>query len=186
VRAFVPLIEQDPCELLYYLYIGEGVGGAAVHSSNMLRGLNATAGDAGQLTMPSGVTYESLLSLSAFGASLGCCAQDNKHLLQQLMDYAASHPQAYLSALESAAQTTADMLYSVLWILDPSRIVIDCRYALSFQDAFMDSIAKNVAARLYASKKKVPLFVPAPQGMSSVIRGAVQVLQREWIERTLA
>lgn len=186
VRAFAPLIEQEPCELLYYLFIGEGVGGAAVHNGNMLRGLNATAGDAGQLTTPSGVTYESLLSPSSFGASLGCCAQDNKQLLQQLMDYAASHPEAYLRALKSAAATTADMLYNVLWVLDPSHIIIDCRYALVYRNEFIESVAEKITLRLSASKKSVPMLIPAPQGMSSVVRGAVQVLQREWIERILA
>ena len=61
----------------------------------------------------------------------------------------------------------------------------NCRYALAFQDAFIDAITCKIAARLCASKKRVPLITPAPQGMSSVIRGAVQVLQREWIERIL-
>lgn len=186
VRAFAPLIKQDPCELLYYLFIGEGVGGAAVHNANMLRGLNATAGDAGQLTTPSGATFESLLSLPVFAASLGCSAQGGRQLMQQLQDLAASAPDAYLDALRKAAATVSDMLYSVLWVLDPSHIVIDCRYALTFREEFIRFIEESMAQRLSASGRKLPALVAAPQGMSSVVRGAVQVLQREWIERLLA
>ena len=78
------------------------------------------------------------------------------------------------------------MLYSVLWVLDPSLIVIDCRYALSYREEFIGYIAENIALRLASSGKKQPELMAAPQGMSSVIRGAVQVLQREWIERLLA
>ena len=186
VRAFSPIIEQEPCELLYYLFIGEGVGGAAVHSGNMLRGLNATAGDAGQLTTPDGATYESLLSLSSFAASLGSPAGDVKQMSEFLRSCAQTQPDAYLQALEKAAASASDMLYCVLWVLDPSHIIIDCRYALPFEQAFIRLITDKLSARLSASGKRFPAIVPAPQGMSSIVRGAVQVLQREWIERILA
>ena len=186
VRAFAPLINQNPCELLYYLFIGEGVGGAAVHNGNMLRGLNATAGDAGQLTTPGGTTYENLISLSSFAAALGCSAQDNRHLMEQLQAFAQQQPETYLAALKKAAAIAGDMLYSVLWVLDPSHIIIDCRYALAFQEEFIGFVADSIALRLSASGKKLPALSAAPLGMSSVVRGAVQVLQREWIERILA
>lgn len=186
VRAFAPLINQHPCELLYYLFIGEGVGGAAVHNGDMLRGLNATAGDAGQLTTPDGKTYESLISLSSFAAMLGCSAQDNAQLTAQLQALAAREPEAYLAALKKAAVIAGDMLYSVLWILDPGHIIIDCRYALSFREEFIGFVADHIALRQRAAGKKPPQLTAAPLGMSSVVRGAIQVLQREWIERILA
>jgi len=179
VRAFAPLIDQEPCGLLYYLFIGEGVGGAAVHGGNMLRGLNATAGDAGQLTAPDGATYESLLSLSSFAAALGCGEGEVRRIAQE-------QPQAYLYALEQAAAAASEMLYCVLWVLDPSHIIIDCRYAPPFEQEWIRMIQDRLSARLANSGKRFPSIASAPQGMSSVIRGAVQVLQREWIERILA
>ena len=185
VRAFSPLIEKEPCELLYYLFIGEGVGGAAVHSGDMLRGLNATAGDAGQLTTPCGATYESLLSLSAFAASLGCPPGDIRQQTESLQRIAMEDPQAYLNALKKAAGTVGDMLYSVLWVLDPSHIIIDCRYAFSLGEDFVRMISDSLCGRLSGSGRRFPAISPAPQDMSSVIRGAVQVLQREWIARIL-
>ena len=186
VRAFAPLINQDPCELLYYLFIGEGVGGAAVHNGNMLRGLNATAGDAGQLASPNGSTYETLLSLPTFAASLGCPADDVRCTLKHLQHIACTQPEDYLRALEQAAYYAGDMLYNVLWVLDPSHIIIDCRYAFSFEEEFIHLISDKLTSRLCASGKRFPAIFPAPQGISSILRGAVQVLQREWIERILA
>lgn len=186
VRAFSSLIEQEHCELLYYLYIGEGVGGAAVHSGNMMRGLNATAGDAGQLTTPGGATYESLLSLHAFAKRLGCQAENARKLSQSLQRCATETPEAYMHALEQTAQVASDMLYNVFWVLDPSHVIIDCRYASPFEAVFIRQITENLSARFAASARLMPVITPAPQGMSSVIRGAVQVLQREWIERILA
>ena len=186
VRAFAPLIEQDPCELLYYLFIGEGVGGAGVHNGNMLRGLNATAGDAGQLKNAAGTTYENLLSLPSFSSSLGLSAESIKHLTELLRLYAKEHPEEYTQALNNAAATTAQMLYNVLWVLDPSHIIIECRYAFEHQDTFLAQIGTHLSVLLEASGRRFPSIVAAPQGMSSVVRGAVQVLQREWIERILA
>jgi len=186
VRSFSDLIVSSQCEVLYYLYIGEGVGGAAVHGGNMLRGLNATAGDAGQLTTPDGATYESLLSLSSFAASLGYHDGNMKPLAERLRRSAEERPQDYLHALEQAAAVVSEMLYSVLWVLDPSHIIIDCRYAIPFEQDFIRMIAAKLSARLAASGRRFPSICPAPQGMSSVTRGAVQVLQREWIERILA
>ncbi|MBR5287453.1 MAG: ROK family transcriptional regulator [Clostridia bacterium] len=183
VRAFASLIEQEQCELLYYLFIGEGVGGAAVHSGNMLRGHNATAGDAGQLTTPDGATYESLLSLSAFAASLGVSAQDSKEMTAGLAQAAQAQPVAYLTALLQAADTAGDMLHNVLWVLDPSHIIIDCRYARPFEDAFLRRISEKLSMRTASAGRKLPMIVAAPKGISSVTRGAVQVLQREWVER---
>ena len=78
------------------------------------------------------------------------------------------------------------MLYSVLWVLDPSHIIVDCRYVFPFGEDFARMIRDKLSARLAASGRRFPAISPAPQGMSSVIRGAVQVLQREWIARILA
>ena len=69
VRSFSDLIVSKQCEVLYYLYIGEGVGGAAVHGGNMLRGLNAAAGDAGHLLSSEGVTY-SYKVYAGYGSSI--------------------------------------------------------------------------------------------------------------------
>ena len=152
----------------------------------MLRGLNATAGDAGQLKNAAGTTYESLLSVSSFAAALGCSAESIKHLTELLRLYAKEHPDEYTQALNNAAATTAQMLYNVLWVLDPSHIIIECRYAFEHQDTFLAQIGTHLSVLLEASGRRFPSIVAAPQGMSSVVRGAVQVLQREWIERILA
>ncbi|MBR5615834.1 MAG: hypothetical protein IKW66_03345 [Clostridia bacterium] len=50
---------------------------------------------------------------------------------------------------------------------------------------FIRMISERLSSRPYASGKRFPAIVPAPQGMSSILRGAIQVLQREWIERIL-
>ena len=183
VRAFSSLIAQEHCELLYYLFIGEGVGGAAVHSGNLLRGLNATAGDAGQLLAPGGETYENLLSLPVFAQKLGITGDDADVISAQLQVCAQQTPARYLDALHEAAQTTANMLSGVLWLLDPSHIIIDCRYAAPFEQEFIDGVLSCLQAHYHASERNLPHLLPAPGGLSSVLRGAIQALQHGWVER---
>lgn len=186
VRAFSDLIVSSQCEVLYYLYIGEGVGGAAVHGGNMLRGLNATAGDAGHLLCKGGVTFESLLSAGAFVKRLGLDeALSPESRLAELCRIAAEDPRRYDAALDEMADIAAKMLHAVLWMLDPTHIIIDCEYAQPRSDVFAQAVARRMQALFSGENRALPQILPAAPGVSSVRRGAVNVLQRAWLDRIL-
>ncbi len=186
VRAFSDLIVSNQCEVLYYLYIGEGVGGAAVHGGNMLRGLNATAGDVGHLRSRGGVTFESLLSTEAFLRLLGVAdAQSPESCQEYLCRMAAEDPARYDAALDEMAAIAAKMLHAVLWMLDPTHIIIDCVYAQPRGNVFAQAVARRVQQLFDGEDRVLPLMCPAASGMSSVRRGAVHVLQRAWLDRIL-
>ena len=183
VRSFSDL---SRCELLYYLYIGEGVGGAAVHSGNMLRGLNATAGDAGHLLSGGSVTFESLLSTDAFIRLLGLDESLSAEARQEaLCRIAAEEPARYDEALDQMAAITAQMLHSVLWMLDPTHIIVDCIYARPRSDAFLRALSAHLQARFEGENRVLPRLCPGASGLSSVVRGAVHALQRAWLDRIL-
>ena len=186
VRAFSDLTAQNHCEVLYYLFIGEGVGGAAVHGGNMLRGLNATAGDAGQLTGDASSTFESRLSTETFLGKLGITEPVSAEKLPSLLEaIAAEHPQRFNAALDEMAAVTAEMLHSVLWLLDPTHIIIDCIYARPAGDAFVQATERHLRRLFQAENRLLPQILPCQPGVSSVLRGAVSVLQRAWLERLL-
>ena len=182
VRAFSDLIVLKQCEVLYYLYIGEGVGGAAVHGGNMLRGLNATAGDAGHLIGRGGATYESRLSTEAFAAQLGLAESPTPEALQQLAEAA---PARYDAALDAMAAIAAEMLHGVLWMLDPTHIIIDCVYARPRGDVFVKALMHHMQLHFEGENRILPQLFPGAPGMSSVLRGAVRVLQKAWLDRIL-
>ncbi len=183
VRAFSDLIVQSQCEVLYYLYIGEGVGGAAVHGGNMLRGLNATAGDAGHLRDAAGSTYESRLSAEAFAALMDAEGALSPERLEEL---AAVRPERYHRALDQMAQIAAEMLHGVLWMLDPTHMIIDCLYAHPCQEDFIAAVYAHLQQRFAGEGRMLPVISAAPKSVSSVLRGAVHVLQREWLERIIS
>ncbi|MGI6700039.1 MAG: ROK family protein [Christensenellales bacterium] len=186
VRSFSDPVVLNQCEVLYYLYIGEGVGGAAVHRGNMLRGLNATAGDAGRLIDRQGNIYENRLNTEAFLHLLDIpVSLPPEELQETLRRVATQQPLQYASALELMASVTAEMLHSVLWILDPTHIVIDCVYAQPDGKSFVQMVKKHLAKLFQGEPRILPHLFPCPPGVSSVLRGAVRVLQSAWLDRIL-
>ena len=186
VRAFSDLTGDSQCEVLYYLYIGEGVGGAAVHSGNMLRGLNAVAGDPGHLLDSRGNTFESRLNTSAFLRALGVDENLSPELLADTVRRIAEEDhQRYRSALEAMAQAAAEMLHGVLWMLDPTHIIVDCVYAQKARENFVRAVESHLQCRFGGEKRMLPKISASATGVSSVLRGAVCVLQRAWLDRIL-
>lgn len=188
VRAYLPSAREADVDALYYLYIGEGVGGAAAYHGDVLRGLNAVAGDAGQVIAPGGMPFEALISLRAFAGRLGLSGQEmdtlgEDALLERLSLLAVSAPDAYRAALLDTAAHVSLMLATVLWMLDPERIVVDCRYAAPFEAAFLDAIRAGISVALQGSLPRAPEVVPAGLAMRSVFFGAAQAMSAAWFAR---
>lgn len=186
VRSFSDLNMLDECEVLYYLYIGEGVGGAAIHRGNMLRGLNATAGDAGRIIDRQGDIYERSLNTDAFIRLLNFSSPlPSEKLHEALQRFAANRPLEYASGLDTMASVTAEMLHSVLWILDPTHIILDCAYVQPGDDAFVRMVEKHLIELFQNEPRILPRLSSCSSDISSVLRGAVRVLQKAWIDRIL-
>lgn len=187
VRAFLPLSAKTASEVLFYVYIGEGVGGAAIHNENVLRGYNAVAGDVGQLRVDS-ATCESLLSLRVFA---GACGLDNapaiteEVLLANIAQLARGDADTYRRALMKSAETVGRMLHTVVWMLDPALVVIDCRYARPMEEPFFARVDAILKETLESAQLRRPRLLPVGGGMHSVTHGVAQVLSREWIARVV-
>lgn len=188
VRAYLPSAAQAGVDLLYYLYIGEGVGGAATYHGDVLRGLNAVAGDAGQILAEDGRPFEALVSLRAFAKRLGVPAEalgvlDEDALVGRLAERAAAAPDAYCQALRETAAHVSQMLHTVVWMLDPEQIVVDCRYAAPFEQVFLSAARDGLTASLRSGLPKTPVVTPAHYTIRSVLYGAAQALSAAWFER---
>lgn len=185
VRAFLPKHLAGGSEALYYLYIGEGVGGAVLHNGTVLRGLNAVAGDAGQLSESEHADYEEALCLNAFAARLPVTpAGDGEELLLDAVEQVyREQPDAYRAALVDAAARIGRMLRAIRWILDPATIVIDCRYAAHERAFFLKEIRDALIAHQSPVMPDMPELIFAPTDQSSLMIGAARILSAEWIRR---
>ena len=83
------------------------------------------------------------------------------------------------------ASITAKMLHGVLWMLDPTHIIIDCVYARTREKQFIAAVEKHLTLHFAGETRILPQIFPTAPGLSSVVRGAVCVLQRAWLERIL-
>jgi hypothetical protein len=84
------------------------------------------------------------------------------------------------------ADYTAEMLSGVLWLLDPTHIIIDCVYAQPNAADFVRMVNESLNARYADGTRRLPIVTAPQRNMRSVVLGAVHALQREWLERILA
>ncbi|MDR1262798.1 MAG: ROK family protein [Oscillospiraceae bacterium] len=195
IRAFLPNRDARRGDLLSYIYMGEGVGGAVAYQGEVLRGLNAVAGDFGQTVGGFGrpgtlgasggsdASYESALTIKAFASRLPGVNPDapTANLLKQIQSYQLEG--AKKGAYAALSERLAQMIYNMMWCLDPTRIVIECLYATESSD--IDYFRRLTIAALRRIISNAPLNLPDIQFVNptlpSVLFGAVQALSRQWI-----
>ncbi len=185
VYAFSTMMKKNDNDILYYLYMGEGVGGAALYNGTVLRGQNSVAGDAAQLLMADGKSYESCLSIRAFAKECGIADDPNMNsdqLQTTINRCALDHFSIYQAALFRLAETTGRLLHNVVWLLDPTHIIIDCPYIHLYQEQFISQVRNHLCV-LIGSDLEAAEILASPYEMRSVLLGASQLLSRKWIKR---
>lgn len=185
IRAYLPQAMRNDIDLMYYIYLGEGVGGAIAHHGEVLRGLNAVTGDAGQAVYEKRRTYEEALSLRAFAAGLlegplECLSEEQ--ILERLEVAAAENPEAYRKAFDGILVILAELLVNLFWVIDPEMVVIDCRYAAPMAEWFLQQLKAATQARLPADFTQAAQLISAYPKTHSATLGAIQALTREWFE----
>lgn len=176
----------DTGDPLFYLYLGEGVGGAILCKGEVLRGFNAVAGDVGQLTATSGQSFESHLGMRAFAASLKIDATDQintDELLTSLDAFALQQPAAFDAGLMLMADVLLELLYSLIWLIDPKAIRVDCRYLLRGREKVQAKLEQGLKQRLAETLPRLPMIQLIPNELSVVYKGALRQLNREWLAR---
>ncbi|MBR3872758.1 MAG: ROK family transcriptional regulator [Clostridia bacterium] len=182
VRSFSVLLGHSDCELLYYLYMGKGLGGALMHYGSLLFGYNNATGNVGLLTTSNGVSYDQMLSTGAFAAALGLSSSSD----EALEECAAAQPELYRQTLMRFSQLTAEMLAAVVMLMDPNSVLIDCRYALPFEEEYLQNVRQALMQRLNDSARRLPSFSMVPTYTNTLLHGAVRALQLDWIEKILS
>ncbi|NLG24426.1 MAG: ROK family protein, partial [Clostridiales bacterium] len=110
-RASLSRLRGDPPEVMFYLYIGEGVSGAIVYEGRVVRGLSAMAGEAGQIASSDGRTYEERLSKRAFAGALARqLGEPADEVADRLGEIRMARPAAYAEALLALAPALAELM----------------------------------------------------------------------------
>lgn len=172
-------------ESQFYFYCGYGVGGFFIHKNEAVAGMENMAGEVGKMLISmdgneqSCTTLEEIVSISAVNRKMK--EQGMKlHFSEMLELYKAGDSQA-VQILTPVLNTVSRVLYNLLWVYNPTRLVIDscksnyCKIITEHFRKFMENM-KNDA---------IPICVqvrPAKYDEYHMMRGCFYMTRNAWIE----
>ncbi|WP_455382833.1 ROK family transcriptional regulator [Salinispira pacifica] len=121
---------------VFYLFLGEGVGGAVADEGTVRRGARSEAGDVGRMIMDGERTLEEVVSwntLLAAADRIGISEQ------QDLVDALSDNREPFRTEISRIAHTVALAVYNVFWIVDPDTVILAGNYEL-FEDEFVNMV----------------------------------------------
>jgi len=165
---------------MFYFYVGDGVGGALIDRGNWHTGENRLAGEVGQWIIHTSAgerTFESCVSVPALLA-----AQPGVRFLE-LLQMADEGVTEAVAALDRAAETIAQVLYNVAWVLNPQSIVVGSSY---------QRYAERIVAACTAYNKRLtnlPIRMKITVEQSGLnkygdTRGCFHLLRKHWVDKS--
>jgi predicted NBD/HSP70 family sugar kinase len=166
---------------LFYLYAGQGVGGAYVAAGRVLSGANQMAGEIGQMTMPDGRRLEEIVSWPAFLRKAGITEGDRPETAVQVVhERLAAGDDAVAAALEQLVTSLTEALDAVICILNPRTIVLGGPYS-ELGEAVTEPVRSRLLPRLMPEHAEGLAIIPAHGGQLGMVRGAALAALEQWL-----
>lgn len=172
-------------ESQFYFYCGYGVGGFFIHRDVAVSGAEKMAGEVGKMLVSmdgrehTASTLEDIVSISAVKKKMADQGMD-LHFTELLELYEAKDEQA-VQILTPVFNTVSRVLYNLLWVYNPTRIVIDsCKNGYSrlitehFQQ-FMENMRDDA----------IPIHVQIRQAKYDeyhMMRGCFHMVRNAWVK----
>ncbi|HOJ09959.1 MAG TPA: ROK family protein [Clostridiales bacterium] len=186
-QANITTIPDYTGKIIYYAYIGEGVGGAISVNGSILRGLFSFAGDIGQVLADENTCFEELISLKAFAREVA--GNDNitgsdEDIMKMLEDYQADTDNFhdFRRRLMDFCKRISSALYNVIWFIDPHAIIIECRYAGLDHDFFIEGIKTMLTQMLLPIRQDIPEIFLSNHIVKNAHVGAGILLRNRWLK----
>lgn len=172
-------------ESQFYFYCGYGVGGYFIHKDEAVAGEENMAGEVGKMliTMDGNenrfTTLEEVVSISAVKRKMKEAGM-NLHFSEMLKLYQENDAQA-VQILTPVLNTVSKVLYNLLWVYNPTRIVVDscksdyCRIITEHFKAFMEEM-KNDAIPIHVQARN------AKYDEYHMMRGCFYMTRNAWID----
>lgn len=172
-------------ESQFYFYCGYGVGGYYIHKDEAVAGEENMAGEVGKMLISMNgyeenySTLEDIVSVSAVKKKMRECGMD-MHFSKMLELYQAGDTQA-VQILRPVLNTVSRVLYNLLWIYNPTRIVID-----SCKDGYGRIITEHFQKFMEDMKNDaIPIHTEIRQAKYDeyhMMRGCFYMTRNAWIE----
>ncbi|NLC44901.1 MAG: ROK family protein [Clostridiales bacterium] len=199
--ANIVMVPEYKSKTVFYMYIGEGVGGAISVNGKVLRGASSFAGDIGQLLINENTNFEERISMKAFSRKMlrnaiaienldtiesvdtidNKAPIDNDDSMDLLRAFQANQPDKFNELFEKQCNCIALALYNVIWFIDPHAIIIECEYAELKSQDFIEHLNIKLS-RMLPERHVIPeLFLSNPSIKNANI-GAGITLRNRWLE----
>lgn len=177
-RAEVRNVKAYRRKNIFYLYLGEGVGGALASGGVVYRGAREDAGEVGNLLVCDSGRLEDLVSWNRVRARLlRMTAEADETWLRSEFARADSGVRELILDI---ADAVARALHNVVWITDPHAIVIAGAYQV-FGEDFIDVVRNKLADYLPRNiLQGIDMLLPL-EGTRSAIVGAGEMVRERWL-----
>jgi predicted NBD/HSP70 family sugar kinase len=178
LQSEVTEIEQSSQKSIFYLHLGEGIGGALWSSNQVHRGAREDAGDIGQILIEPGITLDQKVSWNTFRSIFN---QEEKITDSYIAEQYISGNEKLIDAVRRNTEILSDFIYKIFWITDPHVIIIAGHYTL-LGESFLNLLKNSVSAKL-TNTNSIGLelqFARYPFKASSY--GAAEQVIQKWLK----
>lgn len=172
-------------ESQFYFYCGYGVGGYFIHKDEPVRGEENMAGEVGKMLVSmdgehrNRITLEEVVSIRGVKKRMKECGSE-KNFTELLKEYKAGEESAK-GILDPVLETISRVLYNLIWVYNPTRIVID-----SCNDDYSELITMNFQQFLNEMKNDaIPIHVQVRKAKYDeyhMMRGCFYMTRTAWID----
>lgn len=176
----VPKIDSQ-----FYFYCGYGVGGYFIHQDVAVSGAERMAGEVGKMLVSMEgkdsdyQTLEEVASVLAVEEYIRACGE--KSSFSEILQQYRKGKKKAVQILQSVLDTISKVLYNLLWVYNPSRIVVD-----SCEREYCELIAEHFASFMEKMRNEaIPIHVEvrtAKYDEYHMMRGCFQITRNAWIE----
>ena len=172
-------------ESQFYFYCGYGVGGFFIHKDEAVAGAGNMAGEVGKMLVSmsgeenSNITLEEVVSVSAVKRKMK--EQGLTMHFTKLLELYSEEDERAVQILTPVLNTINRVLYNLLWVYNPTRVVIDscksdyCKIITAHFLRFMEEM-KNDAIPIEAEVRQ------ARYDEYHMMRGCFYMARNAWIE----
>lgn len=177
---------EDPkAESQFYFYCGYGVGGYFIHRDVAVSGSERMAGEVGKMlvSMEGESTDERTLEevASVLAVESRCCTGSEIDSLPKLIQRYQEQDPTAVSFLEPILNTISKVLYNLLWVYNPTRIVVD-----SCEREYGELIAEHFYRFMEKMRNEaIPIHVEIRQARYDeyhMMWGCFHMTRNAWIE----
>lgn len=169
----------------FYFYCGAGVGGFFIHKGNPVMGDNLVAGEVGKMILSvnpetkEAVTFEEAVSVTSILEKSSVFYSEIQ--FDEVLELYRQGDEKIQAVMDEALNTISRILYNIIWIYNPTTIVID-----SYYKAFSGLIKQRLEEFIDSFKDgSIPVEARICQAQYDeyhMMRGCFKLVLEKWIE----